>query len=751
MQNAIETFAPIAIRVESLWVVKRGGLFGTPKSILQDVSFEVKPGVFAAVVGPNGAGKTTMIKALTGERPAHGEIMFSFNPQAGFESFYDNPEYWLRRIGYVPVDNILHDELTVRQALIHVGRLRLPEVSDEEIERRMKDKLEDLGFDREDSRLERLVKSLSSGERKRANIAAELLTEPSMLLLDEPTSNLDPNAERDLMDSLRRIAGASNGGKGPTIVLITHTLASLDRCDQVVFITNSRLTQNGTPEEVFNNLEAEVARDHGQAALSTSSNQFEHWAVIFDVFKTDERIAKRDTPAPVSPPRQPAPRRAVPEDHFWRQFRILSNRYFILRFNDLGGIGVMLFSGFIAGFLLLITPPEIFLQSQDASAARQTVVLYIILAVIIGAFNSHREISKEFRIYIHERAKGLSALAYVLSKVVWLSVVLGILSTLIILALTGMPIARWLSLIAGIALFAIGAYTTFRPLGNNPPLVSTERIRRLVSLFVVVLPLIAAFFVQLQNKELPNFPVDVVTVEIALIITLILTSIGALLLGILVSSLVGANNDRATQFAIATIIVNVVLAFSVLVVASPQFQGLFDALEPFAVSYWGYSGFSSGLSIYCWAGAPRFENFNSSGHIVSTWLMLITHIVAALGLAIVALRLQETWTTRGRLLSSLFLREGRTYAFILVVAVLLSWSSFLNQQSQSYFELTFFDRLFGANRYAKIENVEGASGLQSWIGTLSQSPCGVRPESDKDGRTHQYQPFVLMLSDSDAG
>ncbi len=739
------SFAPIAVRVESLWVVKRGGLFGSPKSILQDVSFEVQPGAFIAVIGPNGAGKTTMIKAMTGERPAHGEIMLSLDPAAGYESFYDNPEYWLRQIGYVPVDNILHDELTVQQALMHVGRLRLPDVSDAEIERRMRDKLEDLGFDREDSRLGRLVKSLSSGERKRANIAAELLTEPAMLLLDEPTSNLDPNAERDLMDSLRKLAGGNNQGNGPTIVLITHTLATLDRCDQVVFITNSRLTQDGAPDEVFNNLEEEAGKVVGQEGLSTSSSQFEHWAVVFDVFKTDESVAKRDTPAPKPQLRPTAPQRPLPSDSFWRQFRILSNRYFILRFNDLGGIGVMLFSGFIAGFLLLITPPEIFLETQDASAARQTVVLYIILAVIIGAFNSHREISKEFRIYIHERAKGLSASAYVLSKVVWLSVVLGVLSTLVILALTGMPIARWLALIAGLVLLALGVYTAFVPLGNNPPLNPRDRTRRLISLGIVVLPLILAFFVQLQNKVLPNFPLDTVSVEIVLIITLMLTSIAALILGLLVSAVVGANNDRATQFAIAVIIINVVLAFSVLVVASPEFQSLFNTLEPFAVSYWGYSGFSSSLSIYCWAGQARFENFNSAGHIFATWLLLATHIIAALGLAVLALRFQETWTTRRRVLQSLLLRERQTYAFALVVVVLLSWATFLNQQSQNYFDLTYFDRLFGARRYAKIQTIDNISSTQLWVGVLSESPCGVRPVND-DRAQHDETLLVFNVS-----
>lgn len=67
--------APIALKIEHLWVVKGGGWFAKPKAILQDVSFEVQPGAFVAVIGPNGAGKTTLFKALVNEKPTHGRVL----------------------------------------------------------------------------------------------------------------------------------------------------------------------------------------------------------------------------------------------------------------------------------------------------------------------------------------------------------------------------------------------------------------------------------------------------------------------------------------------------------------------------------------------------------------------------------------------------------------------------------------------------------------------------------------------------
>lgn len=719
-------YTPISVKVEGLWVVKGGGLLSSPKSILQDINFEVEAGKFVAIVGPNGAGKTTLLRAVVGEQPARGRILFfkADGQQQDYESLYDNPEYWLQQIGYVPVDNVLHDDLTIQQALMHIGRLRLPGLGDQDIYERVQEKLIGLGFLRDDPRLNQLVKTLSSGERKRINIAAELLTNPPLLMLDEPTSNLDPNAERDLMDSLRQLAGSNNRGNGPTILLVTHTLSTLDRCDQVIFIENSKLTQHGDQEAVFNNLEKEVAETEGPGGISTSPNRFEHWAMIFNTFKTEELRSERDKRPPSHQDYPRAPKRSRSPDSFWRQFRILSNRYFLIRYNDLSGIAVMLLSGFVAGFLLLIAPAEIFLKALDATAARQTVVLYVILIVIIGAFSSHREVSKEFRIYLHERSKGLSPLAYILSKTLWLSVVLGLLTTSIILALTGMLIARYFALASGVIIFLLGIWTTFfaDDLARQMPL--SKRIGRLLQIALISLPLIAAYFVQLQNKKLPDYPLSLTTVEVIVDFTFVLSCIAALTLGLLVSAAVGSNNDRATQLGIAVIIINVTLAFSVLVVATKGFQKLFDTLEPLAASYWGYGGFSSGLSIYCWAGQARLENFNSIGHIVSIWLLLLTHIIVAIGLAVLALRLQETWTSRTKLLREMVIESRRPLIFVLLVLNILSWSVFLKQRSQSYSELTYYDRLFGSNRYAHIDNIDEVNLLQELTGKLSESQCG---------------------------
>ncbi len=752
-----DKYRPIAIRVEDLWVVKGGGAFtgrAAKLALLQGAGFSVEPGSFVGIVGPNGAGKTTMFKALVGDKPYSGQILLTQEHDvqggaSGYESLYDNPEYWLQQIGYVPVDNVLHEDLTVRQSLLHSGRLRLPGVSDEEIERRFMNALIVLGFEERDSRMDRQIRMLSSGERKKVNVAAELLTNPPLLLLDEPTSNLDPNAERDLMDSLRRLSGKQNNGDGPTVLLITHTLETLDRCDQVVFIANSKLLTEGSADAVFQWLEDDLSKRG--LAPATSSDKFEHWATIFDEHKTDEKRAERRTiPLPALKEHPQAARREVRNDSFWRQFGILSSRYFLGRYNDLGGIFTILFSAFVAGFLLLIAPSEVFLKARDASAARQTVVLFVILVVITGAFNSHREISKEFRIYIHERAKGLNPLAYLISKTLWLAVVLGALGSLTMLALTGMPIARVAVLLAGVLLLGIGIGTLFVNKALRK-MSAAARLRRVARMAIIVSPLFLSAFVQLQGKELPTSPLAPSLVEISIIITLTLGSIAALSAGLMVSAFVGGNNDRATQLVIAIIIANVILAFSVLVVSSPQFRPLFQTLEPFTATHWGYNGFASSLGIYCWAGSLKFNDFNSAGHIADTWLYLIVQIFVCIGLAVLALRLQETWVSRQRVLVSL-VRQRWTWVYTLAVLLVLSWAAYLSNQSYSYYALTFSDELEGRNRYANINLVSNTTFMQQLNGKLSESACVYQNSADNkpddNAQTNAVSMSIMSAEDN---
>ena len=201
------------------------------------MSFSIQPGELVALVGGSGAGKTTLLEILAGVRaPSAGQVMHDgvrvdagATPGSG--------------IGYVPQDDIIHVEMPLRRTLQYAARLRLPAgTSAEQADRVVDETMRDLDLaDRRDV----AVRMLSGGQRKRASIAVELLTQPRTFFLDEPTSGLDPSTSAEVVRLLRRLTG-----RGVTVVLTTHEPATIDRCDQVVFLTrNGYLAFAGTPAQ----------------------------------------------------------------------------------------------------------------------------------------------------------------------------------------------------------------------------------------------------------------------------------------------------------------------------------------------------------------------------------------------------------------------------------------------------------------------------------------------------------------------
>jgi ABC transport system ATP-binding/permease protein len=167
------------------------------RQILHDVSFSIQPGELVALVGGSGAGKTTLLETLAGLRaPSAGQVMHDgVRVDAGAKS---RPT-----VGYVPQDDIIHVEMPLRRTLQYAARLRLPAGTPSERADRIVDQtMSDLDLaDRRDV----AVRKLSGGQRKRASIAVELLTQPRTFFLDEPTSGLDPSTSAEVVRLLRRL------------------------------------------------------------------------------------------------------------------------------------------------------------------------------------------------------------------------------------------------------------------------------------------------------------------------------------------------------------------------------------------------------------------------------------------------------------------------------------------------------------------------------------------------------------------
>ena len=188
------------------------------------VNLNIKPGELVAVIGGSGAGKSTILNVMCGYlEPTQGEVYIN-----GVD-LYCNFDSLKKLIGYVPQSDIVYDNLTLHDMLMYTAKLRLPkDTLTAERENAINRAIEMVELPEKKNSL---IKSLSGGQRKRASIAVELLSDPNLLFLDEPASGLDPGTERNLMQSLRTMADS-----GKTVILVTHSTLQLKMCDKIVFM-----------------------------------------------------------------------------------------------------------------------------------------------------------------------------------------------------------------------------------------------------------------------------------------------------------------------------------------------------------------------------------------------------------------------------------------------------------------------------------------------------------------------------------
>jgi ABC-type multidrug transport system ATPase subunit/pSer/pThr/pTyr-binding forkhead associated (FHA) protein len=212
----------------------RTGILPRSLNTMRGVSLTMAPKEFIAIIGGSGSGKSTLLRALNGaNRATEGKVLVND------QDLYENYELYQPIIGYVPQQDIVQDALTVYQSLYYGARLRFPnepEASRDERITRVLDSLELTDF------RERLVGRLSGGQKKRVSIALELMAEPSLLFLDEPSSGLDPGLDKQLMDTLRRLAD-----RGHIVIVVTHTTLNIELCDQLAFMARGNLVYYGPP------------------------------------------------------------------------------------------------------------------------------------------------------------------------------------------------------------------------------------------------------------------------------------------------------------------------------------------------------------------------------------------------------------------------------------------------------------------------------------------------------------------------
>jgi ABC-2 type transport system ATP-binding protein len=210
-----------AIAIRGVRVV-RGG-----REVLHDLDLDVDRGVVTGLLGPSGSGKTTLIRSIVGVQiVARGDVTVLGLP-AGAEPLR-------RRIGYVTQAPSVYTDLTVRENLTYFARIVGVDG------KRVDEVVERVGLAEHRGQV---GGTLSGGERARVSLAAALLHEPDVLILDEPTVGLDPVLRRDLWDFFHELAEA-----GSTLLVSSHVMDEASRCDRLVLLREGRILAVDTPD-----------------------------------------------------------------------------------------------------------------------------------------------------------------------------------------------------------------------------------------------------------------------------------------------------------------------------------------------------------------------------------------------------------------------------------------------------------------------------------------------------------------------
>lgn len=460
----------IVFNVENLTYKFKGGNHG-----MHPFSFTEESGRLVGIMGASGAGKSTLLNLLNGSyHPTTGQITIN-----GVD-IHNEPDKIEGVIGYVSQDDLLIEELTVYQNLYYNAKLCFANMSETEINKRVVDVLSSIGlYETRDLKVgSPMEKTISGGQRKRLNIALELIREPAVLFVDEPTSGLSSRDSENIMDLLKELAL-----KGKLIFVVIHQPSSdiFKMFDNLLILdTGGYPIYNGNPvdaviyfkrlvnhvnsdesecvtcgnvnsEQIFNIIESRVVDEYG----NTTDNRKVHPTEWYGTYK--EKVAQ-DPGKFNKTTEELSITSAIPNK--WKQFKVFITRdvlskltnkqYLLINFLEAP------FLAFILAFLVRYFNADssnelgyIFRENENFPAY---VFMSVIVALFIGLTVSAEEIFRDQRILKREKFLNLSKGSYLASKISIMFVISAIqmLSFVIIgntiLGVQGMNMSYWLVL-----------------------------------------------------------------------------------------------------------------------------------------------------------------------------------------------------------------------------------------------------------------------------------------------------------------
>ena len=388
--------------------------------LLTDVSFTADPGEFIGILGPSGSGKSTLLKIISGRNwPFSGQV--TVNGRDLHREFAALKQ----DLVVVPQTSAVHEELTVEQTLRYTAMLRLPaDTETSEVDGRVISVLTRVGLA---NRSATQVRMLSGGQLKRLGLACELISDPSLVFLDEVTSGLDELSDKELMSLLRELSDS-----GKTLVCITHNISNVQAmCHKVLVLTHGgRTAFFGTPADacshfgvsrladVYGVLETRTAEQWNAAWLHG-----QHDPIVAEAADSDERIASRQLAGVEQSRLVSVAQRLV------SQAVVLVRRCAAIWRADVQALAALFGQALLVTALLCLVFGELppagteGVNSVRASELRNLLFLIGVSCFWLGANNAAKEIVKERRIFNRERDFNLIPESYALSKLAVLELI----------------------------------------------------------------------------------------------------------------------------------------------------------------------------------------------------------------------------------------------------------------------------------------------------------------------------------------
>ncbi|NPA67035.1 MAG: ATP-binding cassette domain-containing protein, partial [Chlorobi bacterium] len=471
---------------------------------VRDISFSVDHGKLVGIMGASGSGKTTLVNTLSGiTTPSSGEVRIN-----GINLHHNNGELE-GVIGYIPQDDLLIEELTVFQNLYYNAKLCFKDKNEEDLTALVVKTLKDLGlYEKKDLKVGNAMnKTISGGQRKRLNIALELIREPSILFVDEPTSGLSSRDSENVMELLSELTQ-----KGKLIFVVIHQPSSdiykmfdrmliLDQGGYMVWYGNPvdavihfktidnqinadvgecPVCGNVTPELIFDIIEAEVVDEFGQYTEQRKISPQE-WEKHYlnNVPKEEIEEVNDEPPATLNIP------------GWFKQFRIFLTRDVLSKISNTQYIVLNLLEapllGFILAFLIrYIADPTsntyIFFDNENIPPY---IFMSIVVALFLGLTVSAEEIFRDRKILKREKFLHLSRSSYLAAKIIILITISAIQAFLFvaigntILGIKGMYFAYW------IYLFSVFVFANLMGLNISSAFNSAVTIYILIPLLMI--------------------------------------------------------------------------------------------------------------------------------------------------------------------------------------------------------------------------------------------------------------------------